>query len=310
MANTRYQSVALALTLVACFFAPWVAAVPLAGQLALVAVVIVFFGLPHGAYDWIVAGRSLNASFGRTWWLPFVIGYLGIAATVLTGWLLLPQLLIPAFLIFSAVHFGAEWAGISAHRSLEAWLRSLGRGSCYLGPTLLAWSGPVHAVFNAMVPGTAWSQNAFLSLGVILTAAAAVHVLVEWHRHRNVRGPIPELLAVLTVAALLPPLLSFAVFFALWHSIPHTIALIEDQPQHRFRHRFKAFAKITAPLVGIASMGGLFVWIWLTQNTLPLAAAQAVVFVGLSVLAIPHMLLPHVLTALEPRLAKTTAVAH
>lgn len=310
MSSARYQNVALGLTLAACLVAPWLSVVPLAAQLGLVAAVIVFVGLPHGAYDWVVAGRSMNATFHRTWWLPFVLGYLAVAGLVLTGWLLLPQLLIPAFIIFSAVHFGAEWAGTSAHRSIEAWLRSLGRGSCYLGPTLLAWSGPVHAVFAAMVPGTAWSQNAFFSLGIILTTAAAVHVVLEWRHHRDARNPVPELLAVLAVAALLPPLLSFAVFFALWHSIPHTIALIEDQPQPRFRDRFKAFARITAPLVGVASFGGLFAWIWLTQNTLPFAAAQAVVFVGLSVLAIPHMLLPHVLRALEPRLAKTTAVAH
>jgi Brp/Blh family beta-carotene 15,15'-monooxygenase len=88
-----------------------------------------------------------------------------------------------------------------------------------------------------------------------------------------------------------PPLIAFGLYFCLWHSAAHTIDLAGGldaaSPSRGFR-RFAAAAALptSAALVALAATG-----VWLAADANGIRAALQVIFIGLSCLTVPHVLL-------------------
>ena len=77
-------------------------------QLALLGIVIVLLGLPHGALDpWIAENIGIQNT--RRQVLLLTISYLAIAVLVVCVWYWLPVLSLLIFLVISAWHFSGDW---------------------------------------------------------------------------------------------------------------------------------------------------------------------------------------------------------
>lgn len=303
--SQRYRVSLILLTLLVSAVAPLLTATPLGWQLVLLSAIVVVIGLPHGAYDWFHARDQLRTQFGRSWAVPYTLVYVGAGALVVAAWYLAPSLMILAFLVVACVHFGAEDLGVASHQSLRAWLASYARGAACIATICAASPVAVAAIFRAMLGDAATPSPAWFALGGSVALLAAAPWLVQQallaSRLQGARSvaAVVALPALLVSQAVLPPLLAFALFFGFWHALPHTFDLAAD------RHgplRPRAVARVlllVAPLVVVVTFAGIAVARLLAPALSAEIATLRVAFVGLSALAVPHMLQPHVLRGMS-----------
>lgn len=226
--SRRVVAGALLVTLV---LAPFVSAGTAATVTFLVAGVGFLAGVPHGAVDHLLLSRMT----GR----PLAEVVLAYAAAAVAAWSLLTWAGAVAWVVvvgLSVAHFGLGelqvWRGSTGWRpgrvvSLAATVAGAG---ALLVP--LARSGDLlGAVAAALSPGLALVITADpVRLGVAITwaVAACVAAAAAWRAgHATVVG---DLVLIGALAALLPPLAAFAVWFGGWHAVRHTGRLLADEP--------------------------------------------------------------------------------
>ncbi|MFC5381460.1 beta-carotene 15,15'-dioxygenase, Brp/Blh family [Aquipuribacter nitratireducens] len=212
------------------------------GVAAVVAVVALALGSPHGALDHLVdltrsgaaerrpAGRFAGVTGLRA---RFVIPYVAVAGAALVGYLAAPRSGFALFLLLSVVHFAAGEAGVAVERGLArswgdplAWSAALGGAVVVVVPlaspeasAALAAVDPRLAPVLAPLPALALVVAALVATALAVCAVAAV---LGDARARTVGLELGGLTAV---AWLADPLLAFAAFFAGWHAVRHQARL-------------------------------------------------------------------------------------
>ncbi len=266
--------------------------------LSLVAIAVAIW---HGAFDGALAQEVLASRLGR-WWLPiFGGGYLLLVGLVALLWWMAPALALCAFLLYSAWHFGTEMLD---HITPFTALCGVAAGTLPIAAAC-AWHGSVTtSIFRTMLRGGADHHMAAhlsaLSGFLLWPSAALVLVLGLVSLVRRRAGAVSSLgyLAVtLVLFRVCSPLVAFAVFFCTWHTPEHLLATSEDA-----RGRFSAGrlwrhlrAGLLPWLLTLAALGGLCLW-----APRQLLAYTALLFILLSALTVPHMLLGEVLRGRGP----------
>lgn len=243
----------------------------------LLGVAVAAVGLPHGALDaWIARRAALwRTARGAVY---FHLAYVGLAAGVVAAWLAAPALCLTLFLALSAWHFAGDWR-------LPAALRPV------VGAALLAfpaWAAPdeVARVFVALAgAGGASVAAALAAVAPALAVGAAAIAIGQRHRAPWLTA---ELTALGLLAAWLPPLAYFVVYFCALHSPRHFGAAIAGVAGPARRRALLVAVVYTV----LALAGAAVAWPWI-------AGADAagwdedtvrMVFIGLAALTVPHML--------------------
>jgi Brp/Blh family beta-carotene 15,15'-monooxygenase len=279
----------------ACFFSGSSSGVTAGILAARVAVV----GLPHGAADHRFARPRLEPMLGMAWLPVFLLSYLAIAVGVVGGWFAAPALTIVVFFLASAWHFGQEDPRLPVG---PRWLRPafrFARGGLVIWVPLVFHAGEVVAILGVAAPGG--SGPAIVRAAGLLTVCSWIMLAVAaaaWGlqalaacrrtgRMRQILLADNALVASLVVlCAVANPLVSFPIYFCAWHSARGLrrlrVELGESWPE---------LALSLAPLTGGAiALVGLAAWFVLGgvgwSDTLIRAT-----FVGLSAVAMPHLLL-------------------
>ena len=254
------------------------------------AAAVVVVGLPHGGLDHL-AGRSVFGPSAGTWWpLPFLLSYLAVAATVLLGWVVAPLTTAALFFAVSAAHFAETERGPWWRRvlfgSLGIWLPLLARPA--ESAALLTWVAPTGGEFAEAL--RAW-QPALIGLA----GAAAVTWIVDLVR-ATIRADADALVdgvrlvafAAMFVAA--PVVVGFAVAFAGWHSAAELERLAvranPARPAAGLRRVLLAAAPLSLAAALLTAVGALFL-----GDRLGSPGVVQAVFLGLSAVAVPHILL-------------------
>lgn len=259
--------------------APWIAT---AGIVA---------GIPHGAVDHLVPGwASLRWSSPRRMTLV-VAGYLlvaGIAVAVLD---LAADVGFAVFLLVSAGHFGwaevtfaAERRGVGVPRLRRGWWQTLAHGGAVIvlplfSPTAETTLRPLtpHLVDRLAALPSSWVVGAVSTVAVLAAAALL--------RQRRSLEAV-ELVAVLLLFLLAPPLAAFGVYFGCWHALRHTGRLMQQlAPGQAVRTQLLAFAAAAAAPTTAAFVVLGLLWSFRTHSS--------VVITGVSVLL--ALTFPHVL---------------
>jgi beta-carotene 15,15'-dioxygenase len=261
-------------------------------QLGLAALVIVALGLPHGALDAMVALRDV-AGLGRA---RFLALYLALAAATVLAWYLAPVAVLVAFLVLSVVHFGRGDQVDPTARGARSLLETAVRGSAPIVLPALFWPASVALVFGWLVDEpTAVVLGAVEAWSPLLATAWAVGLVAL------LVGPGPgrdaprsqilsvrmELIVLVAAFALLPPLVSFAVYFGLWHSVRHLIAL---DVVLRLRDGLDRRRLVLGALPILAASVALFAVAYglLADASFDPRALARTLFVGLAALTVPH----------------------
>jgi len=242
---------------------------------------ILLLGVPHGGLDGAVA-RRIGWPKGLVPWLGFHILYIALAALVAVLWWLFPLPSLVVFLLISALHFGAS----DIVDSGSNWLPWLAHGGlvCIAIPSLQPLLvEPIFAILvGADNAGLVMSGISYLLLPWILCLTCYCGYAYSRPQYRKT---LVSLLILVGLVSMLPPLISFSLYFCLWHSRGHMLRLWHSLAQPE-RNRSLAEAAIYSCLAWI-STAIIFYYLQGSSDT----AMVQLTFVGLAALTLPHMLL-------------------
>lgn len=180
--------------------------------------IIVLAGIPHGALDYdLIQQRQIVKN------INFVILYIGMTLLGITSWLLQPTIALLLFLVITTIHFGRS-------DPLQFDLDRLGRKFVY--SSVVCFQG---GVVTVLLPITQWElvlplfeylgtdttvfqkiAPAFFTVWVVCGLISLKPLFV----YKNFVSFVLTA-AVLMAAIVLPPLLSFAIYFCGLHSFGH-----------------------------------------------------------------------------------------
>jgi Brp/Blh family beta-carotene 15,15'-monooxygenase len=255
---------------------------------------VVLIGLPHGAFDGAIANHlGAGRSFATT--AKFIASYCAAAALVIAIWIMFPAVTLALFLIISMIHFGRGDA--SAKSGPVFMTQVLLHGGLPIFGIIYFQQSSVIPLFDALTNGA--SDLAILISKImvpLLGLMAGLYGLMAF-RDASLRARFAEFILLAVVIAILPPLVSFALYFCIihtgrhmrriWHVLASTIS-----PKGLYRQA--AGFTLASWLVGGAA------FLWLENGDLDAALLQ-VVFIGLAALTVPHMILVDGFFAKEQR---------
>lgn len=239
-----------------------------------IAIIAIVVGLPHGALDVVIGPRLAKPT------LFFGI-YLAAALGIVLVWLAAPAVGVVAFFTSSWYHFARGDA--AHHRDLlrAGDLLGVSTAGSAIGLPLLLHAEIVTPVLSNLMLGTAaLTTDQVVLFGSIIAAPSLVAGLVAGIAALRLRrySAVVEIATIGLMAATVHPLVSFAIYFALWHAPRHLITLDIDR---------QAWARAVLATVGTL-LAGVFAW-RLFEPAAP--AAARVVFIGLAALTGPHLAL-------------------
>jgi Brp/Blh family beta-carotene 15,15'-monooxygenase len=246
-------------------------------SLLILAILIFFLGVPHGALDPAFAQKLLLLKSGKQW-LVFVVLYIALSAAVVCIWWQLPLFFMGSFLLLSVMHFSRD-----LNDELSKLSRLLYGGSMIVLPTLFHFS-KMQDLFSVILNESAGLQiTSFLHLiAWPWLIASLISIYLEFVKEWLVGL---EILALALLSTLAPPLVTFTVYFCGMHSLRH-ILRTKDYTKMSF---------IRLGLISLAPMAGVILiavlaWLYLPQLS-DYERLLRFIFVGLAALTVPHMLL-------------------
>ena len=254
-----------------------------------IVIVAVAIGLPHGALDIVIGPRMTKRSL-------FFGCYLAIAALTTLVWLAAPRLALVTFFAASWFHFARGNAPHHLRLRGAGGLVGLSTAGCALGLPLALHSGVVAPVLSDLLVGSGslgGQQVAaigwIIACPSIIAGMVAATAAVQLHRY----AAVAEITAIATLAVVVHPLVSFALYFALWHSPRHLIGLDIDRPSWAL-----ALGASAATLIA-----GAVAWRLIEPSA---ATAIRVIFIGLAALTGPHVVVTELLRAHRSNDRRTT----
>ena len=279
----------------ACFFSDVLAGL----TAALLALLVAVVGLPHGAADHRFAQPRLEPILGMAWLPVFLIGYGAVAAVVACGWFVAPAVTIVVFFLASAWHFGAEEPRFAVG---PKWLRPLfqfARGGLVMWVPLVCHGADVGEILALITPqrsglaishaislltACSWTMLAIAATAWMSQGLAAIGRTGRTRRVLLADNALVASLAVLFAVA--SPMVGFLVYFCAWHSARGLRRLRIELGESWFE-----LARSLAPLTaGAIALIGLVAWLAVAGAGWNDMLVRAT-FVGLSAVAIPHLLL-------------------
>lgn len=248
---------------------------------------ILIIGLPHGMFDYLTLRKISGCSQARV--VAATAAYLGAAGMVWLVWQSAPFLALFVFVAIAICHFSEDWTGEQSRLGAAAMPISI------LALPALFYPAELSSIFVLIGGAGAGAMADYLRLlAPVFGLVAAANIAIEATSnagHRAWRNA-----SLLLAALLLPPGIGFAVYFCLYHSPIH---FAEGRnrlmaQQRRPRHFFLGMSLASAALL---------LWIIVVQPFETWDAKLiAATFQALSILTVPHMLLPFAARAIKSRL--------
>jgi|688.fasta_scaffold482749_2 Brp/Blh family beta-carotene 15,15'-monooxygenase len=271
----------------------WISPIPHSWQWVFFLLVIVTVGLPHGALDFLIAGEGKNKAKLST----FLFFYISQSLAFLLLWFW-PLAAASIFVLLSAYHFGeTDLQEFSPH----PWLKHFAI-LCYGLATLTALLFAHYTELITLIPDInaqvsqyrilEWLKENYLVLYFFLMGVSLVILLQE----KNIdRGKIASLMILCIpqlLIFLLPFLAGFTYYFGIWHSLL-SIATIQKNTNATGWSQISKLINtqtVSFALLALLIMGLLY---WLISSFFNYDNQLLIFFIGLSILAIPHMQLMH-----------------
>ena len=232
------------------------------GWQVIIAVIALAIGIPHGALDHLV---TLPKTEPKKMAL-FIIVYAAVAIVAVIGILKFNTVGFIVVLFMSAIHFGIGDAAFineidkrsEGTKKLNRWFYIPAAGFTPVFIPLVN-SASTEALASVNPSLINWHQglDSQILFTITVFAILAIGVMVFDKRYREAL----DLIVLLLLAHLAPPLIAFAVYFGCWHAMRHTARLtlslprsIENLTQGMLR---KAFSNAVIP--GLPALIGTFV---------------------------------------------------
>jgi Brp/Blh family beta-carotene 15,15'-monooxygenase len=232
------------------------------GWQVVIAVIALAIGIPHGALDHLVtlpkAQPKKMALFIVIYVLVAVVAVVGILNFNVFGFIIV--------LFMSAIHFGIGDAAFISEmdkrtepeRKLNRWfyIPAAGFTPVFIPLVNSASTDALASVNPALIN---WHQGFDSEILVAVTSFALVSIALMLIGKRYREGL--DLILLLLLAHLAPPLIAFAVYFGCWHAMRHTARLTLSLPRssERLSNGLNRQAFTSAVIPGLPALIGTFV---------------------------------------------------
>lgn len=249
---------------------------------ALVAVILLTVGIPHGAIDHLLSNPQLE----RKSFLTFLVRYILLIVLYLGLWYVAPIPALIAFLVMSSYHFGQSHFLKHQLPSTTSWIVYGLRGAYFLAAILL---GDLEATREILAPILDVQISPEVRLWVLI-GLGAVSLLSQF-----LIGPklsLIHVLEILVVAPLLyfsPLLVGFVIYFGFWHSLPSMLVEYDYLKKFAFCNTPRKFSIQLLPF-SVISVIGIGILLILGLNFLSGQELVLLFFVMISLISFPHIL--------------------
>jgi Brp/Blh family beta-carotene 15,15'-monooxygenase len=266
-------------------------------QLVLLAVLLPFAGIPHGALDYKVAQDTLEHKMGKLWSVSFLTGYVILMATVLLAWQINPSGSLAVFLCITALHFGTgdTLTTLGTPTTIRI-ADAIGRGGTVLTFPALFFPEDVALLFSYLIAeNDARLFTGFLGLMAPLTVLALLSsigwYIIQFLRYRdNIHlSRMLELIALMAAFSFLPALLAFTIYFSFLHSVRHLLYLAAcinaDDLTGSLRFTLTRSIPVTVATIGLA----VIAYFVLAEAGFDIVRLTQVIFIGIASVTYPHV---------------------
>ena len=265
-------------------------------QLFLAVALIVLVGIPHGATDYLIFQYLSRPLWGSRHLFRFYLNYILLMAGYALLWWLLPGPALALFLLLSMYHFGqSNWNYVTYRNKALQYGAYLLWGAFVLLTPILWHYEAAQVIIQQLIgaPAPVISQPLAQALCIGLLACnlwLTIYLLIQ--QRVNFRQFVEELANYVVLSVLFvntPLLLGFAIYFVCWHSMSSVMDQIRFFRERLGPYSLKDYVRSTLPL-SLASIAGLGVLVGV-QLSMGIAFNIGVVFIFISVVTLPHMIL-------------------
>jgi len=247
------------------------------------ATMVAIVGMPHGGLDHLFGRELFRPRFGAFWVVVFGLAYLGTAGLVLLGWFVAPTLTVVLFFLISAIHFGDE-------ENVRQPLRAVEGGMVIWVPLLFRQSEVAELLAWVVPGGDPERTRAGIIAAQPLLWAIAIFFIANLMVCNRITSAVRNM-AFFTLFVFAPTLVSFVVYFCCWHSTRELMELARRAYPLSPWRGLRRVMITAAPMAGLAvAATAAAAWWFSGDRGLPPVLVQAV-FLGLSAVAVPHILL-------------------
>ena len=251
-------------------------------EIPLFIVLVGTIGMLHGALDHQVAFQFYGLRADKMGWVKFLGGYIGIMILYGALWYVLPLLALIIFLALSVWHFGqSDMHSYSTSKGEN--IMNITRSMAVLGVMFGMHLGEVQEIVDSVFPWQIPVQVGYIMAGggLLLHVAALL-----WFKPAPLRWALFDTVWLSIVSAVLPLLLAFAVYFALWHSANH----LNELRTYLHYKRWTSLVWNGLPFTALALVIIAVFALMLPSGGNPLEWVLFL-FIAISLMTMPHMLL-------------------
>ncbi len=263
---------------------------------------ILIIGVSHGSLDHI-KGRKLLKIFQINNIITFYTSYFLLAVTIIILWVLLPTVMLIAFLIIASFHFGKEDTQflIDNNSYLYQFLFFLKGSLVILAPLYFNFNETVSIFKLLLIENESFYQslnvienNNFLIFGIVLSTLSNIFLFFKEFELRKFTIFF-DYFSIIIINMHFSPLIAFTIYFCFLHSIRHSISLITELDQESLRNGLLVFIKKATPLTILTVIFCLIGLYFLNNNYNLDSAILKLIFIGLASLTFPHILLEYLI---------------
>ncbi len=240
------------------------------GAVGFACFIILLFGLPHGAFDLVILRQSLSTKQ----MIKALCLYMLIGSAYVGLWLVFPSMFLVTFLILSMIHFGqSDWPK-------ESFVVQLGWGMAILG---VASATHLHQVSYFLESIAPQPYAFYCSVGLSVSVLIGLIIILSFSKHRFILASLVGCTAL--VYSISNPLIGFATYFCLFHSIRHLEHCRDDIGYHK--------NTIIHWMTGVVIIGCLaLLFVFDTDLSHSDLDYLKITFIALAALTLPHSFVP------------------
>ena len=250
-------------------------------------------GLMHGATDHVLDRYSVKSETSQWKIRQFLFKYLSILAIMAAIWLALPAIALIFFILVSGYHFGQtqlQYLGLSESKRLKKMLYFFW-GIGIIGIIVFFNADESRALIESITTSEQilglfkWELE--LKFLAILFSALAIIWSFPYSTKKTVFVEFFEILVIVIYSQYLSLLVSFALFFGLWHSLRASQVQI-DKLNSIIAFRPMDFVRNSLPFT-LISLLGILVLLFASQQFKSSIASEMLFLIAISMLTMPHM---------------------
>ena len=239
---------------------------------------IVFFGLPHGALDTLIA-KKFNLYNNFFQFLSFNFIYVSLALIVFIVWQIIPIFSLFIFLTISGYHFSEDWDSYHINK-----IKKLTLGFSIINLPILFNKNLVEEIY-LYITGSDYIYY-FSSFQEVISYINLLFLLFFLLSKTISINIFLQIILFILSAYLLDPILFFICYFCFFHSIKNfkeSKALLLEINKNKI-----TFAALINTFLSIILGVIIFFFFYSDFN---LQNITSLIFIGLAALTVPHMLL-------------------